>query len=162
MKLDVESITPAMRTLPAGSGTFSPHLPLVLVTGIGAGHHEPGRPPLDDDVHDVPERHVPMVGTAGARPADVHAHPVGGDVRDGVVENIHVHLGYLPELLQGQVRELGVPTEGEVGTVDLEDEASLHDGLILALHHVGQRVEVRRVVWIVPVLEESTDLAGGR
>src|SRR6185369_10302339 len=74
-----------------------PHLPLVPVPGVGAGNHEAGGPALDDDVDDVGQRHVVVVRAAGAGPADVHAHAVGGDVGDGVIEHRDVHLGDLAE-----------------------------------------------------------------
>jgi hypothetical protein len=86
---------------------------------VGAGDHERARPTLDDHVGDVPEGHVAMVRAAGARPADVHAHPIGRNVGHGVIEHLDVHPGHVAELLQAQVSELGVAAQGQIGAVDL-------------------------------------------
>src|SRR5437899_517655 len=54
------------------------------------------------------------------------------------------------------------PAERQIGTVDLQDESRVDDRLILALHDVGQGVEVLLVARVVPVLEKPPDLAGRR
>ena len=51
---------------------------------------------------------------------------------------------------------------GEVGTVHLNDEAGRRDDLVFVLHDVGQRIEVGLVRWVVVVVEEARDDAGGR
>ncbi len=60
-----------------------------------------------------------MMRAAGARPADVHAHAVGRNIGHGMIEHLDVHPGHVAELLQAQVRELGVTAQGQIGAVDL-------------------------------------------
>ena len=64
---------------------------------------------------------------------------------------------HLAELVDGQAGELNVPAHGQVGAVDLEDEARFRHGLVLVLHRVGDGVQVRLVAPVVVVAEEEGD-----
>ena len=81
-----------------------------------------------------------VMGPLGVAPAHVQAHPVGRYAGQGVLQDLHVHLDYLDELLLTEVRELGDPGHGQVGTIDLEQQPGVDDGVVVVLHHVGQGV----------------------
>ncbi len=59
------------------------------------------------------------------------------------------------------VGEERVPLHGEVGRVDLKDEARLGDGAVLLGQRLAQRRDIARHVGIVPVLHRRRDDAGG-
>src|SRR5262245_24627586 len=162
MKLVVESITPATSTLPAGKGTSRHTFHSCSWRGLApATTSAPGRPLTTTSAMSLSGRSR-WCWTAGAGPADVHAHPLGRNVGDGVVEHVDVHLRHVAELREAQVGKLRVAAQREIGAIDLQYEARLHDGLVFPLHHVGQRVEIFLVARVVPVLEEPPDLAGRR
>ena len=50
----------------------------------------------------------------------------------------------------------------EIRAIELQDEAGLDDGAILAAHHVGQREQILLDGLVVRVLEIARDLAGRR
>ena len=95
------------------------------------------RAAFQHDIDDVFQGHVPEMRASGAGPADMHPHPVGRDVSHGVIQHLDVHRRDLAEFLQAQVGELGVPAQGQVGTVELKQEPGLDDGPILPSHHLG-------------------------
>ncbi|MGB8238965.1 MAG: hypothetical protein WCF35_24400, partial [Pseudolabrys sp.] len=63
-------------------------MPLVLVTRIGAFDYVSPHFHLQDQVHDVPERHIAGMWTRPAAPADVIANTVGRQAFDRVIENV--------------------------------------------------------------------------
>jgi hypothetical protein len=79
-----------------------------------------------------------------------------------VVERLDVHGDDLAKLREAQMREHRVPAERQVRTVELQHETGVHDGPVLARHHVGERVEVGLVRGIVLVLEIARDLSRRR
>ena len=79
-----------------------------------------------------------------------------------VIERLHVHRDHLPEGVQRKVREHGVTAQRQVRAVDLQDESRIHDGLVLRLHDVGERVQIRLVVPVILIVQEPTDLSRRR
>jgi hypothetical protein len=59
--------------------------------------------------------------------------------------------------MASSVGELGVAPHGELGAVDLQEEARLDDGLVLLSHHVRHGLEVCLVVRVVLVREHVRD-----
>ena len=93
-------------------------------------------------------------------PAQVHAHLLGRDVLEGVIERFDVESRHLPKLLEALVGELDVPAHGEVGAVDLQDEPGPRDRLVLVAHGVRDSEQVGLVTAVVVVAEEERDDAG--
>src|SRR5262245_48047757 len=141
-KFEVESITPGMMDLAVGQLHVLPHLPFVAVAGVRAAKRQRLRPSFEHDVDDVLQRHVLVVGTLGRGPANVHAHALGRDLSDRVVERLDVGGDHLAEFFEAQMGEYHVAAERQVGTVELQHQAGVHDGAVFARHHVGERVEI--------------------
>ena len=138
------------------------HRPFVGVARIGGLERDRARPRREHDVDDVGERHVAMMRTLVVAPAQMHAQLLGRDVGERVVERLDVQRGALAEFVEVEVGVLDVPAHGEVGTVDLQDEAGLGDGLVFVAHRVGDGEEIGLVVLVVLVAEEQRDHAGRR
>ena len=62
----------------------------------------------------------------------MHAHALGRDVSDRVVERLDVGGDYLAKFLQTQMGEHHVAAEREIRTVELQHEAGVHDGAVFA------------------------------
>ena len=60
------------------------------------------------------------------------------------------------------MREHHVAAQRQVGAVELQHEAGVDDGAILARHHLGERVEISLVTRIVLVFQVTRDLSGRR
>ena len=52
---------------------------------------------------------------------------------------------------------LDVPSHGEIGAVDLQDQAGLRDGLVFLSHRFGDRVEIGLLARIMAIVEEQRD-----
>src|SRR5262249_11503953 len=141
-KFEVESITPGMMILPSGS-----------FTSFHTFHSWPWRgvAPGDDSACGRPLSTVSQVcfhgtalwgGTLGRGRANVHAHALGRDVSDRVVERLDVSGDHLAEFFQAQMGEYHVAAERQVRAVELQHEAGVHDGAVFARHHVGEGVEI--------------------
>jgi hypothetical protein len=77
-----------------------------------------------------------------------------------VVDRLDVHLDAGDELGVGDVSVHDVPAHGEVRGVDLQEEAGRHDGLVLGLHRVRERLEVLVARGVVLVRLEQRDDPG--
>ena len=82
-------------------------------------------PRAEHDVDDVRQRHVAVMRPLVIAPAKVHAHLLGRNVGDRVVEGLDVQLRLLAELGELEVGMLDMPAHRKVGAVDLQDEAGL-------------------------------------
>src|SRR5262249_56800925 len=51
------------------------------------------------------------------------------------------------------------PPRAQIGAIELKQEAGADDGSVLALQHVGQRLDVRLVARVVAVDEEAGGLS---
>jgi hypothetical protein len=59
-----------------------------------------------------------------------------------------------------KARVLDVPAHRQVGAVDLEDQTGLRHGLVLVLHGLRDRREIRVLGRVMVVAEEERDHAG--
>src|SRR5262249_53036728 len=159
-KFEVESITPGMMILPSGS-----------FTSFHTFHSWPWRgfAPGNDSAWGRPLGTVSAMSFSGtsllwgpwvqAPPKCLpHAHALGRNVLDRVVERVDVGGDHLAELLEAQMGEHHVPAERQVRTVELQHQAGVHDGAVFARHHVGERVEIGFLAPVVLVLEVTRDL----
>eukprot|EP00966_Prymnesium_polylepis_P229121 5301926-Prymnesium_polylepis.1 len=108
------------------------------------------------------QRHVVVVRPGVVAPADVHAHPLGRDRRDGLVHHPDVRRRDLLEVGEAHVTEARVAAHREVGAVDLQREAGGGDRLVLRLHRRAERLHVLGVVVEVIVVEKVGQRAGRR
>jgi hypothetical protein len=92
--------------------------------------------------------------------AQVQPQVLGRDVRDRMIERLDVQARALAELGEVQVRVLDVPAHGEIGTIDLQHDAGLGDGLVFVPHRLRDREQVGLVVLVVVVAEEQRHHAG--
>ena len=102
-----------------------------------------------------------MVRALGVSPAEMQPHPVRRYALQSVVDDLHVQLDDLDELVFRQMRELGHSGHGQVRTVYLQQQARFGDGLIFVLHHVGQGVKVCFLGGVEIVGQEIGDDSGG-
>ncbi len=136
-------------------------LPLVVVTWVASFERDGAWARAEHDVDDVLERNVEVVRALVVAPAQVHAQLLGRDAGHGVVQCLHLLANLAAELLRGKadVRS-DVAAHGQVRAVQLEDEASAHDGFVLRLHSVGQGRQVGLVGGVVSVLQKVRDDTG--
>jgi hypothetical protein len=120
MKLVVESRTPGMMTLPAGSFTLFEQPPFVSVTRVRRLERDARGRGTEDDVDDVGQRDVVMMRAlrscpstrAGASAPAARWRALDSAPRRGA--------GPSAELVEAQIGELDVPSHPEVGTVELQ------------------------------------------
>ena len=93
-------------------------------------------------------------------PAHVHAQLLGRDIGDGVIERLDMQRGALAEFRHAQIGILDVPAHGEVGAIDLQDEAGFGHGLVFVPHGLGDRRQIGLLARIMIVAEEQPDHAG--
>src|SRR5262249_29525296 len=158
-KFEVESITPGMMILPSGSFTSFHTFHSWPWRGFAPGNDSACGRPLCPMAAVAFIRTALLWGTLGRGPANVHAHALGRNVSDRVVERLDVGGDHLAEFLEAQMGEHHVAAERQVRTVELQHEAGVLDGAVLARHHVGERVEVGFIAWVVLVLEVARDLS---
>ena len=130
-KFEVESITPGTMILPSGSLTSCQTFHSWPWRGLAPGNDTAMRLGLEDDVDDVLERHVAVVRAERRAPAHMHAHAVGRQVLHRLVERLDVERDDLA--IVGDA-DAGIKRVGhrEIGAVELQDEARLDDGAVLA------------------------------
>ena len=121
------SITPGMMILLSGSFTSRQTFHSCPWRGLAPGNDTAcGRPMSTMST-------MSLSGTSlwcalGRRPADVHAHALGRDVADSVVERSDMGGDHLAEFREAQMREHHVPAEREIRAVELQHEAGIDDG----------------------------------
>ena len=154
----VESMTPGISTFPAGSCT-SCHTfhscswrPLAPTIDRAAGRA------CEQHIDDVSEWYVVVVRCLTGTPADVHADLLRRNVSGGGVERLDILGHYRAELRDREIRKPGAP-QGEVGAVELEDEARLDNRFILALHHLRHGFQIRFSGRIIAVGEKIGERA---
>ena len=146
-----------------GDRRLAPHRPFVGVARVGRLEQNRRRLGAQDHVDDLLERDVEVVRALVVAPAQVHAHAVGGNVAQRVVDRLHVALDAGHEFLVGAVAVHDVPAHGQVGRVDLQQHAGGHDRLVLHLHRLADRLQVllQRAVVLVG-LKQRDDPGRGR
>src|SRR5260370_28100569 len=100
---------------------------------------------LEDDVDDVAQRYVMMMRTFVIAPAQMHAHAIRRNARERMVEHLDMELDRLAEVREGQILELDVAAHREVGTVNLHNESSLVNRVILHAHRLAKRAAINLV-----------------
>ena len=124
---------------------------------MAASNEIPFDPRGEDDVDDVGQRHVVVVGPLVVAPAEMHAGLVGRHVGEGVVERLDVQARGLAELLGAERRVLDVAAHRQVRAVDLQHEPRPGHRLVLGAHRLGDREQVLLVAAVVLVAEEERD-----
>ena len=87
----------------------------------------------------------------------MQAHPVRGDVAQGVVQRLDMQVRLAPVLVVGLSLEHHVPAQSQVRRIQLQQESGRDDGLVLGAHGIGQRVEVGLVIRVVLVRLKQRD-----
>jgi hypothetical protein len=136
------------------------HGPFMAVAGVGRLEQHVARLGRHQRVEHLGHGDVADMGPLVVAPADVDAHPVLRHVLKRVVQRLDMGGRDLHELLVGQVREQHVAAEREVGAIELQVEASGHDGLVFLLHRIGERGEIGLPRRVVIILQEQADNAG--
>ena len=134
--------------------------PFVRMTRIGGLDRNCARPGAKDDVDHIAERHVAMMRAFVIAPAQMHAQFLGRDVGQRVIHRLDVELRLPAPFGEAQVRMLDVPPHAEVGTVDLQHDPGVGDGLVLVPHRVGDGEKIRFFACVVLVAKEERDDTG--
>jgi hypothetical protein len=118
------------------------HPMFVLVARVAQGQRE--RPHLRAE-HDGEHRlqgDVVDMGAVVVAPAEMEPDAVGRDAGGGPVDGLHVERDRLQETVEGVVLEEAHALHGQVGAVELENEAARVDELVLLPHLVRERQDV--------------------
>src|SRR5271155_2074856 len=103
------------------------------------------------------------MGTLVVAPADVQSHGAGIDAFEGVIDGRHDGPSPTKELLERPIGEEGVALEGEIGGVDLEEQAVIDDGPVLGGKSARDGVYELLVRGVMAVVHSgSHDARGGR
>src|SRR6202022_4294887 len=119
--------------------------PFMLVARVRRLVRDSARVRLEDDVDDVAQRYVMMMRTFVIAPAQMHAHAIGRNARERMIEPLDMELDRLAEVGEGQILELDVAAHREIWTVDLHDKSGVVDGVILDTHRVAKRADISLV-----------------
>src|SRR5499427_7582169 len=93
-----------------------------------------------------------------AAPAEVQAHVLCGQTREGVVDRLDQHLDVLAVLGHRHIRKK-LPGGGELRLVNLQDEASVGDRLVLLAQGLSRPEEEGLLAGIVVVVRTRADAA---
>ena len=132
----------------------------MFVAGVGPGKGYRRRPGLQYQVNHLPQGNIGMVRPQSAAPANVHPHPFRRQFGYRIVQRRHVHGRHFPKLRQSQMGKNLMAAQGQVGTIQLQQKAGVHNGLILAFHHFGQGVQVFLLAGVVLIGQETGNLTG--
>ena len=158
MKLVVGSITPGMMTLPSGSLTSSKTFHSCSWRGLAASKDMACRPGRQYQVDEVGQGDVTVVRALVVAPAHVHAEPVGRDVPGGVVQCLQARTA--TRVFRLGCSGLSVPLAGQVGTVELQHDAGLVDGVVLLFHGVGESEDVVLGAGVIAVSHKNSMTPG--
>ena len=100
------------------------------------------------------------MGAVVAAPAHVEPDLLARDIAQGMVERVEAHLGEAPVGRHVHLR-VQLPGVGQVGIVDLQQEPSVGDRLLLVVHGIGDGVDERLVVGVVVVDQPMLNGARG-
>jgi hypothetical protein len=95
-----------------------------------------------------------MVRAFVVAPAHVQAHPISGNVPQGVIKGRHVKLSDLLELPCAQVGKPIVAAHAQVGAVHLKYEAGAVDDVVFLFQGVRQGVQILLLAPVVLVFHE--------
>ena len=136
------------------------HRPLVLMAGIRPLDRETVCMHLIDDVQNLGEGKVVVVRARVVTPADMDADSVGIDSFQRLVEDLHMELDPGAEVRDRRVRKIQVAAEGEIRTVDLQDESPADDCPVLLAQSITKRGEEGPATGVVRRAHEHGDGAG--
>ena len=136
----------------------APHL--VGVAGVGHRDDERADVGLVEQRLDLVEGDVVGVRPLVVAPAHVQAHGGRVDALERAVDGVDHQLHPAEELRQRPVGEQRVALEGEVGRVDLQQQAAVDDRLVLGAQGGGDGPHVLLLRGVVPVLHRGGDDAG--
>src|SRR5215831_18916460 len=135
-----------------------PYFPLMLMAPIRPYDRQGRRPRLEQYIDDVSERHVMVMWCLTGPPAHVHTDALRWNVARGGVERRDVLRHHCAELRDGEIRKPGA-AQGQVGTIELQEETGLDDGVVLPLHHLCHGFQVRFSARVVSVREKVGERA---
>src|SRR5438445_13555392 len=132
---------PGDEYLPSREPHVLPYFPLLLMAPIRPHDRQGRRPRREQNVDDVSERHVVVVWCLTGTPAHVHTDALWCNVAGGSVKRRDVLRHNRAELRDGEIGKPGA-TQGQVGTVELQEKTGLDDSVVLLLHHLCHGFQV--------------------
>ena len=135
---------------------------LVGVTGVGHRDDEGADLRLVEQWKDLVERNVVGVRPGVVAPADVETDVARVDPFERAVDGVDHQLDPVEEVRERSVGEQRVPLHGEVGGVDLEQQALVDDVPVLGPQRGGDGADVLLGRWVVAVLHRRRDDPGRR
>src|SRR5262249_784435 len=135
-----------------------PDAPFMLVAHVRSLDGIRLRLDLEDNVGDIAQRHIVDMRSMAAAPAEVQAHVFLVQTREGVVDRLDQHLDVLAVLGPAHSWEK-LPGGRELRLVDLQDETSISDRLVLLTQSLGRPEEERLLTGVVVVVRPRTDTA---
>src|SRR5205814_7659438 len=118
----------------------------------GKGEHEAANMRLLPNHMDVLQRHVAVVRPLVIAPADMQAHLVARHICDRLVDRLDNTLDKAEELAERAVLIGQMPSEREVGAVELQQKAAVDDRLVFDPQRLAERGEIRLLSVIELVL----------
>src|SRR5215472_8607965 len=112
------------------------------VPRIGEWKEEGADLGLFDHWQDVRERHVTIVWPFVIPPADMETNAVARDVFERLVDRCDDPFDKAEEIAERPVLVREVTLERQVGTVELQQEAVLDNGLVFGFERSSERVEI--------------------
>ena len=145
--------------LVVGQLDLLPNRPLVGVARIGGLQRNALDLCAENDADDLAEIDVVGVRALVIAPADVHANLVRRYLGERVIEHVDVKRRALEKLGFGQILKAGMPGHGEIGTIELQDEACRNDGLVLFPHRVRDGLDIGLVGGVIAIGQKACDHA---
>ena len=131
------------------------HPPFVFMAWVGGFDRKASGIHPEDQVDDVPERDVIVMGAVVVAPTDMQANLFAGDATQGVIQCVNPQRVFAV-VGQGDVGQ-AVPAVLQVRIVDLQQEAGIDDGLVFLMHGISDGQQERLVALVVfvqhPVLD---------
>src|SRR5262249_32733178 len=134
---------PRNEYLALGELDVFPHVILMFMARVGGLHRVGLRPDLQHEVDHVPQREIGHVGAVPATPADMVAYALLRNTPQGVVDQFHTLGRALAVLCHAEGGYVRIPLGRQPRVVDLQNEASLNDGLVLLVQRVCHGGEKR-------------------
>ena len=135
-------------------------LQFVLVARIAELDAERAHVGLIEHRQDQIERDIVKMRAIPIAPAAMQAHAIAGDAVDGLIDRRHVHLRGLDELRVGKIAIKHGPVHGQIGRIDLQQQARAVDGEIFVAHLARQGGQIGLLRIIERVEHRGGDDAG--
>ena len=131
------------------------------VARVGSFELDGMRARCPDKVDDILKRHVMMMRPRIIAPTHVHPQPLWRDVGRGVIKCCDVKLHRFAKARKVKLAELCVAAHGEIGAIDLQDDARIRNRLIFVAQPFGDSEDIVFVLVVIFVAEEERGDAGG-